>query len=218
MPVKWQIGGKATSHQNSEEQNEPGTGILNNVVFTKHISYMVAAFSRLLFFGTMMGLLVWVDPSAVGARADTSILLTIEGANNEVLATYTADDLAAMPRTTATVDRDGEAATYEGVLLYNVLLRAYGVPPGKSLPVNAKMTYIVGTARDGYQAMFAMGEIAPVFAGARVLIADKRNGGPLLARQQPLQMVAPQDKAQGRAMFSLVRLQIVELKSKTVAH
>jgi hypothetical protein len=159
----------------------------------------------------MAALLAGMNLSAAAA-SDTGVLLTIE-AGSKVLGTYSAADLAAMPRTTTTVDRDGETVTYEGVLLYDLLLRAYGVPAGKGLPVNAKMTYILGTARDGYQAMFAMGEIAPVFAGARILIADKRNGGPLLARQQPLQMVAPQDKAQGRAMFSLVKLQIVELKS-----
>jgi len=33
----------------------------------------------------------------------------------------------------------------------------------------------------------------------------------LPADQQPLQVIAPQDKAQGRAMFSLVKIEIVEL-------
>jgi hypothetical protein len=46
-----------------------------------------------------------------------------------------------------------ETSTYEGVLLYDILLRAYGLPPGKTVPVNAKTSYILGTARDGYQAM-----------------------------------------------------------------
>jgi hypothetical protein len=184
-------------------------------VFTKHPSCILTAFSRRLFFSVVAALLSGANSSAAGVD-DARVLLTIEAGSN-VLATYTAADLAAMPRTATTVDRDGEEVTYEGVLLYELLLRAYGVPAGKGLPVNAKMTYILGTARDGYQAMFAMGEIAPVFAGARILVADKRNGGPLLSRQQPLQMVAPQDKAQGRAMFSLVKLQIVELKSTPAA-
>jgi hypothetical protein len=125
----------------------------------------------------------------------------------------TASDFAEMPRVTATVERDGETASYEGVLLYDILRKAFAVAPGKNLPVNAKLSYVLGTARDGYQAMFALGEIAPMFAGARVIVADKRNGGPLLPYQQPLQMIAPQDKAQGRAMYSLVRIEIVELAS-----
>jgi hypothetical protein len=78
--------------------------------------------------------------------------------------------------------------------------------------VNAKLSYILGTARDGYQAMFALAEIAPVFAGARVIVADKRNGGPLLPTQQPLQVIAPQDKAQGRSMYSLVKIELIELR------
>ncbi len=68
------------------------------------------------------------------------------------------------------------------------------------------------TARDGYQAMFALAEIDPVFAVVKVIVADRRNGGPLLTSQQPLQVIAPRDKAQGRAMYSLMQIEDVELK------
>jgi hypothetical protein len=44
-----------------------------------------------------------------------------------------------------------------------------------------------------------------------VIVADKRNGGPLLATEQPFQLGAPQDKAQGRAMFSLQRIEVIEV-------
>jgi hypothetical protein len=36
----------------------------------------------------------------------------------------TADDLAKFPRGTARFERDGEISTYEGVLLYDLLVRA----------------------------------------------------------------------------------------------
>jgi hypothetical protein len=37
------------------------------------------------------------------------------------------------------------------------------------------------------------------------MIADKRNGGPLLPHQRPLQRIVPQDKAQGRSPCSLTK-------------
>jgi hypothetical protein len=146
----------------------------------------------------------------VATAADHPVLLTVAVPGKAPL-TLTASDFAEMPRVTATVERDGETASYEGVLLYDILRQAFAVAPGKNLPVNAKLSYILGTGRDGYQAMFAMGEIAPMFAGARVMVADKRNGGGLLPYQQPLQIIAPQDKAQGRAMYSLVKIEVFEL-------
>jgi hypothetical protein len=155
---------------------------------------------------------VWLVGSVLSTAAENPPVLTVLRAGASPLL-LTADDLGRMPRATATIDRDGETATYEGVLLYDILLKAYNVPAGRNLPVNPKLTYILGTARDGYQAMFALGEIAPMFAGAKVMVADKRDGGMLRPFQQPFQMVAPQDKAQGRAMFSLIKLEIVELAS-----
>jgi hypothetical protein len=144
---------------------------------------------------------------------DLQTLTVVVPGRAELKLTYA--DLDKMPRQSATVERDGETIHYEGVLLWDILQRAFGTAPGKSLPVNAKLTYILGTARDGYQAMLAMGEIAPVFAGFKVIVATKRNGGPLLPTQQPFQLVAPQDKAQGRAMFSLQRIEVIDVSRKS---
>jgi hypothetical protein len=44
------------------------------------------------------------------------------------------------------------------------------------------------------------------------VIVGKRNGGPLLAYQRPLQMIAPQDKVQGRSLFPLIKIEFVRLK------
>jgi hypothetical protein len=149
--------------------------------------------------------------AAVALAGDDAVLLHVEGDVKTPLA-LTAEDLAKMPRTTATFVRDGEPATYEGVLLYDILLKAFEVPAGKGLPGDMKTSYILGTARDGFQALFALPEILPAFAGARVMIADKRNGGPLLPYQRPPQMIAPQDKAQGRCAFSLTKIEFVRVK------
>jgi hypothetical protein len=149
---------------------------------------------------------------AVGAlqAADSPVLLTVEGSVKTPLA-LSADDLAKMPRNTATLERDGETATYDGVLLYDILVKA-GVRFGRAMTGKPMASYVLATARDGYQVVFALPEIDPEFMGARVLIADKRNGGPLLGPQQPLQMIAPQDKLHARSMYSLSKIEIVRLR------
>jgi hypothetical protein len=78
--------------------------------------------------------------------------------------------------------------------------------------LNTKASYIVGKCRDGYTVVFALGEITPNFSGARVVLADKRFNGPLLPYQQPSQLIAPQDKVQGRSAFSLISLEVTELQ------
>ena len=142
--------------------------------------------------------------------ADSPVLLTVGGSVKTPLA-LSADDLAKMPRNTATLERDGETATYDGVLLYDILVKA-GVQFGRAMTGKPMASYLLATARDGYQVVFALPEIDPEFMGARVLIADKRNGGPLLGPQQPLQMIAPQDKLHARSMYSLTKIEIVRLR------
>jgi hypothetical protein len=152
--------------------------------------------------------------SAVSAyAADDPVLLHVEGDLKTPLA-LTAEDLAKMPRVTASFVRDAEVVN-QGVLLYDILRKAFDVPAGKGLPGDMRIGYILETARDGFPTLFALPEILPVFAGARVMIADKRNGGPLLPFQRPLQMIAPPDQAQGRSPFSLTKIESVRLRPAT---
>jgi hypothetical protein len=147
---------------------------------------------------------------ALASASDSAVLLKVEGAVNTPLA-LTAEDLAQLPRSTAQFEREGETSTYEGVLLYDILVKA-GVPFGKDMPGKPMASYILATASDGYQVVFALPEIDPVFAGARVLVANKRDGGPLPAIQRPLQLIAPQDKLHARSMWSLAKIEVVRLR------
>jgi hypothetical protein len=142
--------------------------------------------------------------------AENPILLTVSGAVQTPLS-LTAADLDAMPRTTAPFEREGETSTYEGVLLYDILVKA-GVPFGRAMTGKPMASYILATSRDGYQVVFALPEIDPVFMGAKVVVADKRDGGPLYGPQQPLQMIAPQDKLHARSMYSLTKIEVVRLR------
>ena len=123
----------------------------------------------------------------------------------------TAPELAGMPRQSATLTHDGQSKRYEGVLLYDVLSKA-GVPFGKAMTGKPMASYLLLTARDGYQVVFALAELDPKFEGAKVLLADRVDGGPLPATEQPLRVIAPQDKMPARSIYSVVKAEVVRLR------
>jgi hypothetical protein len=168
---------------------------------TQQACFRMCRFGVLLV-SVLFGTAAYADESAV--------LLRVEGAVKTPLA-LTAEDLAHMPRATAQFEHDGETATYEGVLLYDIMLKA-GIPFGKDMTGKPMASYILATARDGYQVVFAIPEIDPAFEGARVLIADKRDGGALQPVQRPLQMIAPHDKLHARSVYSLVKIEVIRLR------
>ena len=152
-------------------------------------------------------------PTTVYAAPDTvaaPVVLKVEGAVGAPLS-LTAEDLAKMPRTTAQLAADGTTTTYEGVLLYDILVKA-GWQFGRGMTGKPMASYLVATGKDGYQVVFALPEIDPQFSGAKVMIADKVDGSPLPAREQPFRIVAPEDKMHARSIYSLVKLEVVRLR------
>lgn len=123
-----------------------------------------------------------------------------------------AEDLAAMPREKASVpESDGTAVEYEGVSLREILQRA-GAPTGKDLRGKALASYVLAKAKDGYQVVFTLAEMAPEFGNETVLLADKRDGKPLFGYQGPFRLVCPNDKAGARSVRMLVELEVVRLQ------
>ena len=123
-----------------------------------------------------------------------------------------ADDLSKMPRETVSIpEQDGTKIEYEGVLLREILKRA-GAPIEKELRGKALASYILAKARDGYQVVFTLAEVAPEFANEPILVADKRDGKPLFGYQGPFRLVCPNDKAGARSVRMLETLEIVRLQ------
>ena len=147
----------------------------------------------------------------VTAQDQPAASLTIKG-DIPSSVTLTADDLAKMPRETVTIpDQDGTKVDYEGVTLNEILKRA-GAPLGSQLRGKALTTYILAKAHDGYQVVFAIGEIAPEFGNASIVVADKRDGKPLFGYQGPLRLVCPNDKAGARSVRMLETIEVVRLQ------
>ena len=137
--------------------------------------------------------------------------LTVSG-DIEKRLSLKAEDLAGMPRETVSIpDPNGTKVEYEGVPLREILGRA-GAPLGDQLRGKNLTTYILAKAADGYEVVFAIGEIDASFGNERVLVADKRDGKPLTGTQGPFRLVCPDDKAGARSVRMLETLQIVRLQ------
>jgi DMSO/TMAO reductase YedYZ molybdopterin-dependent catalytic subunit len=139
-------------------------------------------------------------PAALGVTGDVATPLTLK-----------ADDLAKMPREKASVlEQDGTKVEYEGVPLREILKQA-GVPLGK-LRGKALASYVLAKAHDGYEVVFALGELDTEFGDEQIFVADKRDGKSLFGYQGPFRLVCPNDKAGARSVRMLETLEVVRLQ------
>jgi hypothetical protein len=125
--------------------------------------------------------------------------------------TLTMAQIAGLLHITVEVKDHDMPARFEGVPLSAVLNLA-GVELGHSLR-GARMTEaLLVEAADGYKVVFALAEIDPDFATREILLADKRDGKPLDAKEGPLRIVAPGDKRPARWVRQVTALKIVAVK------
>jgi DMSO/TMAO reductase YedYZ molybdopterin-dependent catalytic subunit len=136
--------------------------------------------------------------------------LTIAGDVTNPL-TLTKADLAKMPRTSVTIDSEGSATTYEGVLLYDILKQA-GAPLDKQLMGKALASYVLAEARDGYQVVYTLTELDPSFTSNKIIVADTVNGKPLFEYQGPFRLVVPNEKKGARSIRMLDKISVVRLR------
>ncbi len=143
--------------------------------------------------------------AAAMAAAQSSIdLVGLDGRKT----TVSFDGLAR--RSVITADRAGVKTTHGGVALRDVLAKA-GVPCGDALKGAALARVVVATAIDGYKVAFAIAEIDAAFNDHLILIADSRNGKPLLPDSGPLQIVVPQDNRPARWIRQVTTLEVKQL-------
>jgi DMSO/TMAO reductase YedYZ molybdopterin-dependent catalytic subunit len=142
--------------------------------------------------------------------AATAFTLSISGDIPKPV-TLSPADLKSYPRTSVTLQEEGRSVVYEGVLLGEVLSRA-GAPVGADLRGNNVASYVLASARDGYQVLFSLAEVDPAFTGSQIIIADTIDGKPLFDYQGPLRIVAPGDKRGARSVRMLERIEVVRLR------
>lgn len=71
------------------------------------------------------------------------------------------------------------------------VLKLAGVKFGKQMRGKSLALFLVAEAADNYRAVFALPELDHAFTDRVILLADKRDGRPLVA---PLRIVVPDDK------------------------
>jgi len=169
--------------------------------------------SRLVVFLAAALGIVGIAPAfgqTPAAQSAATATLAVTGDVSTPL-TLKPDDLLKMPRETAGVqEQDGTMVQYEGVPLREILKKA-GAPLGNQLRGKALASYVVAKAHDGYQVVFALGELDSEFGNEKVLVADKRDGKPLFGYQGPFRLVCPNDKAGARSVRMLETLEVVRL-------
>ncbi len=138
------------------------------------------------------------------APADAS--LKIFGSVGHAI-TLTASDLAAMPQKTVTASSHDQKGTYTGVPLRDLLTKA-GVPAGADIRGPVLAAYVVVTGADGYRAVFALAELDPMFTDRVVLLALKKDDGPLAENARPYQLIVPGELRPARWVRQVVSISI----------
>jgi hypothetical protein len=98
------------------------------------------------------------------------------------------------------------------------ILAELGVEPGamgKDLaPAKKRLGLqqaVVVTARDGFQAVFSVGELWPGVGPTRVLVVDRVEGKPLDGAEGPLRLAVLTDEDPSRSARQIGRIRVVSL-------
>jgi hypothetical protein len=150
------------------------------------------------------------DQSALPKRAEDKQeegALTVINEKGKATA-FSAPALAKLPRHSLKVtDPSGTPVTYDGVTLAEVL-RAAGVTLGKDLKGPLLANCLVVQASDGYRVVFSLPEIDPDSTDHVVLLANRKDGKPLDAREGPYRLVVPHDKRHARWVRQVTRFAV----------
>ncbi len=165
---------------------------------------------RLVWLSLAVFVLSFSGVARVAGQPASATAITVAGDVGTPL-TLSMTDLKSMARTTVTLDSHGVSSKYEGVLLGDVLKRA-GVPLGHDLTGKAIASYVLVSAADGYQALFALPELDPEFSDSQIVLADTVDGKPLADTQGPFRVVAPHDKRAARSIRMVQKIDVVRLR------
>jgi hypothetical protein len=132
--------------------------------------------------------------------------VTVTGVGGKAI-DLTAADLFNLPQHTVRTTDHGTPATFEGVLLADVLAKV-DLPAGEKFHSTAAGYYLVVEATDGYRAVFAWAELDSTFMDKAVYLVTHRDGKPLPANEGPFQLVAPGEKRNARWVRQVTALTI----------
>lgn len=142
-------------------------------------------------------------PGALAAQAAPALEVSWPGG----MAHLDAAQLSALPRDTMSLAfHGGPPHRFAGPRLLAVLRQA-GVPVD-SLRGRGLAQYVMAEARDGYRALFSVGELMEELGNARVMVADTMDDTALPAEDGPFRLVVPGDRRPSRSARQLIRIQL----------
>ena len=180
--------------------------LTGNMIYNPHMRRQSA---RVLVVAAVAVLGWWLTPVAAQNAADVRPLV-VAGDVAKPLSLGPAE-LKALPRARVEVKaEDGSVRRYEGVAA-SELMKLAGVTLGQ-MRGDTTSSYVVATAADGYQVVFALAELDPAFTASEILVADTLDGRPFPAGQGPLRLIAPKDLRATRSVRMLQRIDVVRVK------
>jgi DMSO/TMAO reductase YedYZ molybdopterin-dependent catalytic subunit len=166
------------------------------------LGFLVAAISAV----------VLATRSPVAAQKTAPPATAVVQITGKVEHSFTFADLKALPQKKLVVtDERGAKVTYEGVAVSDLLRRA-GVPLGKQLRGPLMALYLVVGGADGYRAVFALPEFDPDFTDRVIILADERDGHPLLPPEGPFRVIVPGEKRHARWVKQVITLDVEEAR------
>jgi hypothetical protein len=144
---------------------------------------------------------------SAGAPAQTLQIIDVDGHATSV----TMAQIASLPHVTVDVRDHDKAAQFEGVPL-SALLATAGIQLGDALRGPRMSEVLLVEAADGYKVVFALAEVDPAFATREIVLAFKRDGKPMDAREGPFRIVAPGDKRPARWIRQVTTFRVVTPK------
>jgi hypothetical protein len=101
-------------------------------------------------------------------------------------------------------------------LLWDVLQSA-GIKVDPNVKNDILRFIVVVTGSDGYEAIFGAGEIDPEFGGDQIIIAYTENGQSL-GQDGFAKIIAPGDKAGGRFVSNIVKIEVRDVGLPQYTH
>jgi len=132
--------------------------------------------------------------------------ITVMGINGTT-ATLSLSDLSKLPQQTVKAMDHGTPATFDGVLLTDVLAKV-DLPMGEKFHNTGASYYVVVEAQDGYRAVFAWAELDSTFIDKSVYVVTSRDGKPISGNDGPFQLVVPGEKRAARWVRQVTALRI----------
>jgi hypothetical protein len=144
------------------------------------------------------------DPAPAPAVAAPAAGLELVGPS--AAARLTAAEFAALPHQSVSVIWHGRPATYEGVLLGDLLQRV-GAPRGEAVRGPALASVIIVTADDGYRVVLGLADTERSINVNRIVVADRQAGQPLAGEDGAFRLVVEGDLKPARSARQVRRIE-----------